>query len=124
MTLLQVAQHAEDLDRAARFYTRLLGAGPVATYDPPGLVFFRIGETRLLLERGAPAALLYLQVDDLPARIADLRDAGVEIDTAPHVIFSHEDGTLGPPGTDEWHAFVRDSEGNLIGLVAHTPSAG
>ena len=39
--VLQVAQHAEDLDRAAAFYTRLLGAPPAARFDPPGLVFFR-----------------------------------------------------------------------------------
>ena len=35
----------------------------------------------------------------------------------PHVIFGHDDDTLGPAGTDEWMAFVRDSEGNLVGLV-------
>ena len=39
--LVQIAQHAEDLDRAARFYTELLGSGPVARYDPPGLLFCR-----------------------------------------------------------------------------------
>jgi methylmalonyl-CoA/ethylmalonyl-CoA epimerase len=33
------------------------------------------------------------------------------------VIFRHEDDALGPAGTDEWHAFVRDSEDNLVGLV-------
>ena len=24
---------------------------------------------------------------------------------------------FGPAGTDEWQAFIRDSEGNLVGLV-------
>ena len=28
----------------------------------------------------------------------------------------------GPAGTDEWMAFVRDSEGNLVGLVSHSPT--
>jgi catechol 2,3-dioxygenase-like lactoylglutathione lyase family enzyme len=36
-SLAQVAQHAADLDRAAAFYTRLLGAAPIARFDPPGL---------------------------------------------------------------------------------------
>ena len=39
----------------------------------------------------------------------------------PHVIFSHADDTLGPAGTDEWQASVRDSEGNLVGLVEQRP---
>ncbi len=50
--MIQVAQRAEDLDRATRFYTELLGTGPVATYDPPGLVFFDLDGLRLLLDRG------------------------------------------------------------------------
>jgi methylmalonyl-CoA/ethylmalonyl-CoA epimerase len=37
------------------------------------------------------------------------------------VIFGHEDDTLGPAGTDEWMAFVRDTEGNLVGLVEQRP---
>ena len=40
------------------------------------------------------------------------------MESEPHMIFRHEDDTLGPAGTDEWHAFVRDSEGNLVGLVS------
>ena len=43
---------------------------------------------------GAPPALLDLEVDD--------RD---------------DEGTFGPRGTEEWMAFFRDSEGNLLGLV-------
>ena len=121
MRMIQVAQRAEDLDRAARFYTDLLGAGPVATYDPPGLVFFEVGGLRLLLDRGAPSALHYLGVDDLDATVARLRDAGVAVESEPHLIFGHDDDTLGPAGTDEWMAFVRDSEGNLVGLVEQRP---
>ena len=97
MQLVQVAQRAEDLQRASAFYADLLGVPPTATYDPPGLVFFD-----LAIER--------------------LRGSGVTIEHEPHVIFSHADDTLGPAGTDEWQAFVRDSEGNLVGLVEQRPS--
>ena len=117
MDIVQIAQHADDLERAAAFYTRLLGAGPTATYDPPGLVFFDLGGVRLLLDRAAPSALHYLRVDGIDAEVARLREAGVVVESDPHVIFSHGVGTLGPAGTDEWQAFVRDSEGNLVGLV-------
>ncbi|WP_199422008.1 VOC family protein [Actinotalea solisilvae] len=121
MELVQVAQRAEDLDRAAAFYRSLLGAEPAARFDPPGLLFFRLGRTRLLLDRGAPSALLYLQVASVRERVGALRAEGVAIESEPHVIFHHDDDTLGPAGTDEWQAFVRDSEGNLVALVSHEP---
>ena len=120
--LAQVAQRAEDLDRAAAFYERLLGVAPLARFDPPGLLFFGLaGGTRLLLEPGAPSAMLYLEAADIRARVEELRAAGVPVEAEPQVIFSHPDGTLGPAGTDEWMAFIRDSEGNLVGLVSHAP---
>lgn len=125
MSLAQVAQHAADLDRASAFYERLLGGAPLARFDPPGLLFFGLGGgTRLLLEQGAPSALLYLEVGDVRTRVEELRADGVSIESEPHVIFSHRDPTLGPAGTDEWMAFVRDSEGNLVGLVSRSPHEG
>jgi methylmalonyl-CoA/ethylmalonyl-CoA epimerase len=123
MDLLQVVQHADDLDRAAAFYAQLLGDEPAARYDPPGLLFFRLGEVRLLLERGAPSAVLYLAVDDVRARVEELRAQGVTIQAEPHVIFTHDTGTLGRSGTDEWQAFITDSEGNLVGLVSQETPA-
>jgi catechol 2,3-dioxygenase-like lactoylglutathione lyase family enzyme len=121
MALIQVAQRAEDLARASEFYADLLGMRPAATYDPPGLVFFDLGGTRLLLDKGAPPGLHYLGVDDIDATVERLRAAGVRIESEPHVIFGHDDDTLGPAGTDEWMAFVEDSEGNLVGLVEQRP---
>jgi methylmalonyl-CoA/ethylmalonyl-CoA epimerase len=121
MRIVQVAQRADDLARATAFYADLLGVAPTATFDPPGLVFFDLDGVRLLLERGAPGALLYLAVDDVDATVARLRAAGVTVEGEPHVIFGHDDDTLGPAGTDEWMAFVRDPEGNLVGLVEHRP---
>jgi methylmalonyl-CoA/ethylmalonyl-CoA epimerase len=124
MRLVQVALHADDLDRAATFYARLLGAEPSARFDPPGLLFFDLAGTRLLLDRNAPSSLLYLGVDDVHATVDALRD-DVRIVSEPHAIFTHEDGRLGPPGHQEWQAFVEDSEGNTVGLVGFVkPSAG
>ena len=117
MELIQVAQRAQDLERAAGFYERLLGEPAVARFDPPGLVFFPLHGVRLLLDRVAPSALLYLRVGDVRARVEALRGEGVEVVSEPHVIFVHADDSLGPAGTAEVQAFVRDSEGNLVGLV-------
>ena len=122
MKLTQILQHAEDLDRAEAFYTALLGEPAVGRFDPPGLVFFALGESRLLLSRTAPSVILYLETPQLHERVEELRAAGVVIEGEPHVIFTHEDGSLGRAGTDEWQAFIRDSEGNLVGLVEQTPA--
>ncbi|MDW4571905.1 VOC family protein [Microbacterium sp. M3] len=121
MRLVQVAQHADDLERAAGFYRALLGTPPAAVFDPPGLLFFDLDGVRLLLERGAPSALIYLRVDDMDAALARVADA--EVVTPPRVIFTHDDDTLGPAGHDEWQAFVKDPDGNTVGLVEHRPRA-
>jgi methylmalonyl-CoA/ethylmalonyl-CoA epimerase len=123
MKLTQVAQRATDLDRAAAFYTDLLGEPPTGKFDPPGLLFFDLDGTRLLLEGGAASATLYLQVPSVRERIEELRAAGVTIEAEPHVIFTHTDDSLGPAGTEEWQGFIRDSEDNLVGLVSHEPPA-
>lgn len=115
--VVQVAQHADDLDRATAFYTETLGLPLIARFG--GLVFVDLGGTRLLLEEPASPALLYLRVDGLDQRVADLRHAGVEIVSEPHDIFTDTDKVFGGHWRVESQAFIRDSEGNLLGLVGH-----
>ena len=121
--LHQVAQHADDLDRAVAFYSEVLGCELITRIDPPGLAFLRLGSVRLLLDRVAPSALIYLRVDDVRETAEKLRAAGVPIHTEPHLINTDADGTFGEAGWEEWMAFVRDSEGNLVGLASsHAPA--
>jgi methylmalonyl-CoA/ethylmalonyl-CoA epimerase len=120
--LVQVALRATDLDRAAAFYAELLGAEPSGRFDPPGLLFFDLDGTRLLLDGNAPASMLYLEVPDVRRAVEALRGR-TEIVSEPHAIFTHEDDVLGPAGTTEWQAFVTDSEGNTLGLVGFEPDA-
>lgn len=121
MDLWQVAQHPDDLDRAVVFYRNVLGAELLARYDPPGLAFFRFGTVRLLLEAGAPSALIYLAVPDAREATSRLAAADVQIVREREVIFTDADGTFGPAGWQEWMAFIRDSEGNLLGLASRHP---
>lgn len=114
--LRQVAVHVEDMDRAVAFYRDVVGLDFIARFDPPGLAFFALGATRLLLESGAPSSLLYLGVDDVAAMTDYLRDHGVTIESEPHVIHVDETGQFGPPGEVEEMSFFRDSERNLVGL--------
>jgi methylmalonyl-CoA/ethylmalonyl-CoA epimerase len=122
--LRQVAQHVEDLDRAVAFYRDVVGLDFIARFDPPGLAFFHLGTTRLLLEGGAPAALLYLGVEDVAAMTEQLRAAGVAIESEPHIIFVDDAGQFGPAGEGEEMAFFRDSEGNLVGLAGRRALVG
>jgi methylmalonyl-CoA/ethylmalonyl-CoA epimerase len=119
--LVQVALHATDLDRAAAFYADLLGAEPTGRFEPPGLLFFDLEGTRLLLDGNAPSSMLYLEVPDVRRTVEAVRGR-IEVVTEPHPIFTHEDDALGQAGTTEWQAFVTDSEGNLVGLVSFEPT--
>lgn len=121
--LHQVAQRAKDLDRAVEFYTVVLGGELIARFEPPGLAFVRLGTARLLLEQAAPSALIYLRVPDVRESISLLRDANVTVDTEPHLIYVDADGAFGDKGWEEWMAFIRDSEDNLVGLASrHAPT--
>jgi methylmalonyl-CoA/ethylmalonyl-CoA epimerase len=115
--LHQIAQRAEDLDRATAFYGEVLELPLIARFDPPGLVFFDLGNARLLLEQGAPSAILYLEVGDIEATVRSLVDRGVTIVQEPHLIHRDDDGLFGTAGAEEWMAFFKDSEDNLLGLV-------
>ena len=117
MRLLQIAQRAVDLDRAADFYTVLLDAPPTARFDPPGMVFFDLEGVRLMLDRNAPSSTVYLHVENVHETLERL-DGLVEVVARPHVIFTHDNDALGPAGHEEWQAFILDSEGNTVGLVA------
>ena len=121
--LRQVALHVEDMDRAVEFYRDVIGLEFIACFDPPGLAFFDVAGTRLLLEAAAPSSLLYLGVDDVSAVTDHLRAAGVVIESEPHVIHVDDAGQLGPPGEAEEMSFFRDSEGNLVGLAGRRASA-
>lgn len=115
--LRQVALRVQDMNRAVAFYRDVIGLDFIGRFDPPGLAFFDLGATRLLLEAGAPSSLLYLGVDDVRATTERLRAAGVAIESEPHVIHVDEAGQFGTPGEAEEMSFFRDSEGNLVGLA-------
>jgi methylmalonyl-CoA/ethylmalonyl-CoA epimerase len=122
--LHQIAQHADDLGRAVAFYEDILGAELIAAYDPPGLAFLRLGQARLLLDQGAPSALIYLRVEDARESAGRLREKGVPVETEPHRIHVDDQGVFGEPGWEEWMTFIRDSEGNLVGLASrHAPES-
>ncbi len=117
----QIAVIARDVARATRFYRDVLGMRFL--FDaPPGLAFFDCGGIRLMLSapegEGAPAAasILYYAVPDIQAAHAALTARGVTFERAPHLLAAL-------PDHDLWMAFLRDSEGNLLGLMSEVPRA-
>ena len=117
-SLVQVAQHASDLDTALSFYHDVLGARILGKFDPPGLALVELGGVRLLLEGAAPSATLYFRVDDLDATYAALQQRpDVQLVGEPHLVHRDESGQFGAPGEEEWMTFLRDPSGNLIGFI-------
>lgn len=117
MKLVQISQHVGDLDRASAFYEALLEQPVLARFDDEGLLFFDLEGVRLLLDKSAPTALVYLRVANLH-EVLERMDGLVEVVKSPHVAFHHMDSDLGPDGFDEWQALIKDSEANTIGLVS------
>ena len=104
-----------DVDTSVRFYRDLLGF-EVLDRDE-GSVVLASGGTRLVLRRADEmdrirrrVIHLHLEVDDLPAAHAALRDAGVRFTSPPRVV------TRGSR-MEQWAAAFRDPDGHGIALT-------
>jgi catechol 2,3-dioxygenase-like lactoylglutathione lyase family enzyme len=80
---------------------------------------------RLLLDQAESpkpgGATLYFRVDDIHGAYKALRERGVVFDSEPHLIHRDESGTFGPAGSEEWMAFFRDPDGNVLAIAARLP---
>jgi methylmalonyl-CoA/ethylmalonyl-CoA epimerase len=122
--LHQIAQRADDLDRATAFYRDQLELPLIARVDPPGMAFFDLGNTRLMVATDAPSAILYFEVEDIEAKRDVLERRGVTFLDEVHMIHRDDDGTYGPAGYEGWMTFFRDSEDNMVALAESRPSSG
>jgi len=114
----QIAVYARDLEEATTFYRDTLGATFLAKFDPPGLVFFDFGGTRILLEATGPKASVYFRVDDIQASCIALKAKGVNLIAEPNMIFRDDNGVFGGAGEEEWMAFFSDPSGNTLALAS------
>jgi methylmalonyl-CoA/ethylmalonyl-CoA epimerase len=114
----QIAVFARDLDEAISFYRDTLGATYLAKFDPPGLVFFDFGGTRVLLEKTGPKASVYFRVDHIHAAHQELSEKGVKFIAEPHMIFRDDSGMFGAAGEEEWMAFFSDPSDNILALAS------
>lgn len=111
----QIAINVKDLARAVSFYRDTLGMRFL--FEVPNLAFFDCGGVRLMLsppekpEFDHPGSILYYKVADINATFAALKGRDVSFIDEPHLIARM-------PDHDLWMVFLRDSEGNTLGLMS------
>lgn len=117
--IAQIALSVRDLPRTSAFYRDTLGLKHL--FDAPGMSFFDVGGTRLMLsaqggEPGGRATLIYLKVADVSAAHAALAERNVRFEQPPHVVSRSPRGEV-------WLAWCADPDGNLLGLMSERPAA-
>jgi methylmalonyl-CoA/ethylmalonyl-CoA epimerase len=117
----QIAINVHDVDRAVAYYRDVLGMRFLFSAGPT-MAFFDCGGVRLMLGVASeprfdhPASILYYTVDDIQATFATLKARGALVEREP--------GLTANLGTHElWIGFLRDPEGNLLGLMSEVPVA-
>ncbi|MBI4819639.1 MAG: VOC family protein [Deltaproteobacteria bacterium] len=111
----QIAVTVSDVGVALRFYRDLLGLEHL--FDAgPSLAFLRAGDVRLMLStpqgHGAVGAnsVLYFRVENVEFRWAELVEKGATAERPPQL-------TARMPDHELWIGFVKDPDGNLVGLM-------
>jgi catechol 2,3-dioxygenase-like lactoylglutathione lyase family enzyme len=111
----QIAINVHDTNRAVEFYNDVLGLKLL--FRAGRLAFFDCGGVRLMLsppetpEFDHPSSILYFKVDDIQSAYERLIRLNVKAEDKPHVVARM-------PDHDLWLAEFRDSEGNLMALMA------
>ena len=117
----QVALTTTDINSSSKFYRETLGLKQLAVIDPPGLAFFDVNGVRLSLLQDAAAepssSVIYFRVSDIDAAVAVLKEKDVSLEQEPEMVFRDRDGQFGVAGEEEWMAFFRDPDGNLLALA-------
>jgi predicted enzyme related to lactoylglutathione lyase len=112
----QIALTVNDVAQATGFYRDVLGLKFLFAAGP-NLAFLAAGSVRLMLStaqgHGEPGknSTLYFKVGDLAATHAAVVARGAKDERAPQLAAKMPDHEL-------WLAFVRDPDGNLIGLMS------
>jgi len=114
----QVSVTVQDLARAVAFYRDQLGMPFL--FQVPNMAFFDCAGVRLMLtlpegrSDDVHTSILYYKVDDIQDAYRIMTDRDVGFVGRPHKIADLEDHEL-------WMAFFRDSETNLMALMAEIP---
>jgi methylmalonyl-CoA/ethylmalonyl-CoA epimerase len=110
----QIALTVRDLARAKDFYQNTLGM--MFLFDAGTMAFFQCGAIRLMIGLSEETVsiggtILYFKVEDIETMHRVLVGRGVEFVQAPHLIARM-------PSHDLWMAFLKDTEGNTLGMMS------
>lgn len=116
----QIAITVEDLSKAKDFYENTLGMRFL--FEAGHLVFFQCGDIRLMITEGKRTetarahgdTVIYFKVEDLQAVYTELTGRGVAFLEEPHLIAKM-------PDHDLWMAFLKDPDGNVLGVMSEVP---
>ncbi len=114
-SLGQIALTVGDVGRATAFYRDVLGLRFLFAAGP-NLAFLAAGDVRLMLStpqgHGEPGknSVLYYKVTDIATTHAAIVARGARDERAPQLAAKMPDHEL-------WIGFVRDPDGNLVGLM-------
>ena len=117
-TIGQISVTVKELDRAVTFYRDQLGMQLL--FRVPNMAFFDCSGVRLMLSipekqsDDSHSSVLYYRVDDIHDAYRVLKDRNVPFDGEPHKIADLQDHEL-------WMVFFRDSEMNILALMAERP---
>lgn len=117
-TIGQISVTVKELDRAVSYYRDQLGMRFL--FQVPNMAFFDCSGVRLMLTMPEArsdeihTSILYYKVDDIQDAYQVLKERNVRFNGLPHKIADLEDHEL-------WMAFFRDSESNLLALMAEIP---
>lgn len=113
--ILQLGITVSDVGTALRFYRDVLGLKFL--FSPAqSLAFLAAGDVRIMLStpQGAGTvgenSILYFKVTDISATYAAIVERGAKEERPPQL-------TAKMPDHELWAAFIRDPDGNLIGLM-------
>jgi len=116
----QIAITVGDVARATAFYRDVLGLKFLFSAGP-NLAFLAAGGVRLMLSTPQGAgevgknSILYFKVPDLAAAHSAIVSRGAQNERPPQLAAQMPDHEL-------WLAFVRDPDGNLVGLMSEVRS--
>jgi len=111
----QIAITVSDVSQALVFYRDVLGLEFL--FSPaPTLAFLRAGSVRIMLStpQGAGAvganSVLYFKVNEIENVFTAVVERGAQVERPPQLAAQMPDHAL-------WIGFVRDLDGNLVGLM-------
>lgn len=116
---MQIAVTVSDVETALSFYRDILGLECLFSAGPQ-LAFLNADGIRLMLSTPQGAgqvgvnSILYFRADDIEAVHRRLVDRGADSEREPQLAAEM-------PDHDLWTGFLRDPDGNLVGLMAEKP---